>query len=82
MPTELDKKLTDIIFKASGGVSDMGAEEVRAIKKAVEKYVIGELEPTPPTVEWVTWGEGMQQHLLGKNSKVMELRQSLWGDKA
>ncbi|MCJ0895981.1 hypothetical protein MTX38_02855 [Rhodococcus sp. ARC_M13] len=38
--SEFDKELRDILFNASGGVSDMAEKEIMAIKKAAYKYAL------------------------------------------
>lgn len=37
--SEFDKALRNILFNASGGVSDMAEKEIMAIKQAVDKQV-------------------------------------------
>jgi hypothetical protein len=42
-PSELDKALIDILFKASGGLGDMAGEEIEKIKQAIDKHVLGRI---------------------------------------
>ena len=63
MSTEFDRQLLVILNTHFKG------DAIRAIKQAVDKYVIGENSTNPQF-------EGMIE-----NAKLAEQRQSLWGDK-
>lgn len=90
MPTELDNELTDILFKAAGGISDLGTEEIKAIKEAIEKHVIPNKysfkvpvqdfysEKTKRPLKALEAYSGKFEH----NQLVDTMRQSLWGDRS
>lgn len=62
------REILENIFQSQLSESDW------ALVAAELERVIGDIDPTPPTEEWVKWGGGMQQFLIGRNNKVIEIR--------
>ncbi|MHD0307378.1 hypothetical protein [Rhodococcus erythropolis] len=69
--SEFDKALRDILFNASGGVSDMAEKEIMAIKQAFDKNILKDHQ--------IPDGREIWDYLRIANEEHKEQRINLYG---